>query len=95
MESDSARQGESLKGPSIGIYHDVPIEEYLSWPYVNNSSLGPTERSMAHYRAALRNPGPPTAAMRLGSFLHAGVLEPLAIAARFVARPEGFCRAQA
>jgi hypothetical protein len=31
---------EQVEAPDPGIYHDVPFEQYLAWPYVNNSSLG-------------------------------------------------------
>ncbi len=73
--------------PTPGIYHDVPFDDYLAWEAINNSSLDPLARSPAHYRAALAHPKEPTDAMRLGTFLHCGCLEPAAIHERYVVMP--------
>ena len=70
-----------------GIYYDLPFDEYLAIDAVNNSSLRPIQKSMAHYKAALEEPSEPTEAMKLGSFLHGGVLEPLVALGRYVVMP--------
>lgn len=72
--------------PEPGIHHDVPFEEYLAWPYVNNSSLSYAARSMAHYRYA--PPQEPSQAMRFGSLVHCGKLEPAAIGTRYAVMPD-------
>jgi len=74
--------------PVPGIYADTPDEVYFGWDAVNNSSLSPALRSMAHYRAALETKRPPTAAMEFGRFVHTVVLEPELLAARYVVTPD-------
>ena len=74
--------------PEPGIYADTPDEVYFGWDAVNNSSLSPALRSMAHYRAALETKRPPTAAMEFGRFVHTVVLEPELLAARYVVTPD-------
>ena len=69
--------------PDPGIYHNVPFEEYLTWPYVNNSSLGPLEQSPAHYLAG-QGKDKESDAFRIGRFTHSGVLEPKAVMDRYV-----------
>lgn len=76
----------SPPAPTPGMYHDIPFDEYLAWPCVNNSSLSYAARSMAHYRFAPQQP--PTAAMRFGSLVHCGKLEPAAIGARYAVMPD-------
>ncbi len=71
--------------PMPGIYFDVPFLDYLAWDAVSNSALHAAARSMAHYRC--RKPVEETPAMRLGSLVHAGRLEPLRIAERYVVMP--------
>ena len=71
-----------------GVYYDVPFEEYCEWPYVNNSSLTPLDRSPAHYKHALDNPRESTKAQQAGSWVHRGVLEPLEIVKRCVVMPD-------
>ena len=70
-------------GPKPGIYYDVPFEDYVTWPCVNNSSLGPLEQSPAHYRAA-QDKDRDSDAFRIGRFTHAGVLEPKGVMDRYV-----------
>ncbi len=72
--------------PEPGIYCDVPFGEYLAWPHVNNSSLSYAARSMAHYRYTPQQAT--TSAMRFGSLVHCGKLEPAAIGARYVVMPD-------
>jgi hypothetical protein len=72
--------------PDPGIYHDIPFEDYLSWPYINNGALSYASRSMAHYRH--RPDQEPTDAMRFGALVHCGQLEPAAIGARYAVMPD-------
>lgn len=74
--------------PDPGIYPDVVDKIYFSWDAVNNSSMGPALRSMAHYRAALDRPRAATAAMEFGRFVHAVVLEPELLAVNYVVMPD-------
>lgn len=73
--------------PEVGIHRDVPFGEYLQWDAINNSSLRPLERSIAHYLAALDNPHVANDSMLFGTLAHAGKLEPLSIVQRFVVMP--------
>jgi hypothetical protein len=72
--------------PEPGIYQGVPFVDYLAWDAVSNSRLNLAKRSLAHFRFAKFRP--PTKALRLGQFIHCGILEPLAVAMRYVVRPE-------
>ncbi len=75
--------------PDPSIYYAVPFEEYASWPAVNNSSLGPLLKSPAHYKYAMTHPtNEEKPAWTLGSFLHAGVLNPAATKAGFYVLPD-------
>ena len=74
--------------PAPGIYPDIPDLVYFGWDAVNNSSLSPALRSMAHYHAALDRPRKATPAMEFGRFVHTVVLEPELLAARYVVTPD-------
>ena len=74
--------------PEPGIYPDVADKVYFGWDAVNNSSLGPALRSMAHYRAALDRTRTPTPAMEFGRFCHTVVLEPELLPATYVVMPD-------
>lgn len=76
------------EAPELGVYRDVDFSTYLSWDAVNNSSLTPLTRSPAHYRMAQENPIVPSDAMRLGTLVHAGRLEPAALQERYAAMPD-------
>lgn len=75
----------ALKCPDPGIYYDVKAEDYFAWDAVSNSRLGLMSRSPMHYKHGF---GESTPAMRLGSLVHSGVLEPLSIAKRYVFMPD-------
>lgn len=75
-----------IETPAPGIYNDIPFEEYLAWDAVSNSSLMRAERSMHHFRHG-RGWDEATPAMRLGSLIHCGKLEPLRIVERYVVMP--------
>lgn len=74
-----------IKCPEPGVYENVPPEEYFAWDAVSNSKLNLLRRSPMHYRHGYPESTP---AMRLGSLVHSGVLEPLAIAKRYVFMPD-------
>lgn len=81
--------------PGPGIYENVPFAEYLEWPYVSNSAMGPAKKTIAHFRRALKWGDRPeedeargkAPAMRFGTLVHAGKLEPLSVAAKYIIRP--------
>jgi exodeoxyribonuclease VIII len=68
-----------------GVYYDVPFSDYLQVDAVSNSRLGLAARSAAHFKQGFR--GESTPALRLGSFTHCGVLEPLQLPNRYVVEP--------
>ena len=70
-----------------GIHYDVSFSDYLAIEAVNVSTLKAGERSMAHMREAMLHPKAPTKTMALGTLTHAGQLEPLSIAQRYVVMP--------
>jgi hypothetical protein len=70
--------------PKPGIYEGIEPEEYFSWEAVSNSRLSLLKRSPMHFQHGFTEP---TEAMRLGTLVHTGVLEPLAIAQRYVFMP--------
>jgi len=84
--------------PPPGVYPNVPMREYMAWPYTNASLLTeafPDGRrdamSMARLKAAIDGRLPdPTAAMVLGQAMHMRLLEPDKFAATYtVAQPCG------
>lgn len=72
--------------PTVGVHFDVAFAEYLAWEAISNSRLGLARKSLRHYREAVWREATP--AMRLGSLVHCGRLEPLAVAERYVVMPE-------
>tara|TARA_R100000808_G_scaffold7070_1_gene20792 strand:- start:10833 stop:11711 length:879 start_codon:yes stop_codon:yes gene_type:complete len=74
--------------PEPGIYEGVADKVYFGWDAVNNSSLSPALRSMAHYKAALEHKRPATPAMEFGRFVHTVVLEPEILAKQYVVIPD-------
>lgn len=75
--------------PEPGVYFDVPFTTYRAWNAVNNSLLSHVRRSPAHARAYLdgRLADEPSAALRLGSLVHAGILEPDDVWERYAVMP--------
>lgn len=59
--------------PPVGIYEDVPFEDYCKWDAVNQSRLKQLGRSPEHYLMAKH--GEPTKALEFGELCHVGVLE--------------------
>lgn len=75
-----------MSAPEPGIYYDIPFEEYLTWEAVSSSRLKLADKSLAHYQRGWV--GTETAAIKMGSLVHAGKLEPLSIAARYAVMPD-------
>ncbi len=71
-----------------GISYDVSWEDYRAFDAINQSSIKDGERSMLHMRDGRDNPKPATDPMKFGTLLHAGQLEPLEIANRYVVAPD-------
>ena len=71
--------------PKPGIYEDIPFDTYLKWDAISNSRLKLATDSLAHYKAGWQ--GEESGAMRFGSLVHAGKLEPLEVAKRFAVMP--------
>jgi len=72
--------------PEPGIYETVPLEKYLEWDAISNSRLALARRSMAHFNCPIDRPS--SDAMRFGSLVHSGRLEPLNIPLRYVVLPD-------
>ena len=71
----------------------LTFAQYRAISGVNWSSLKHYAKSPAHYRSALENPQPPSDDLRMGSALHALLLEGAeALAERFAVSPEGLNR---
>ena len=62
------------EAPAIGLYEDVPFDEYAAWDLPSNTGLGKLARSPAHYKAWQEAPQESTPALVLGSLFHALVL---------------------
>lgn len=76
----------------VGVYADVPFEEYLRWDAVSQSGLGELLRSPAHMKASIESLDVSDSdALRIGRAVHCAVLEPDAFAgsARFGVLPDG------
>ena len=71
-----------------GQFHNVPMEQYLAWDAVSNSSLGHMLRSPAHFRAELEQPREQTPAMAIGTAVHTSILEPDAFDTGYVCLPD-------
>jgi len=71
---------------SPGVYEDLSFADYLAIDAVNNGSLSELKQSPRHYRerAGLEKTKP----LLLGSLIHTGRLEPLALADRYAVLPD-------
>jgi hypothetical protein len=68
-----------------GIYRDLPFDQYLQIDAVSNSRLNLARKSAAHYKLGYTGT---SKAMQLGSLVHCGILEPTAVADRYVVMPD-------
>ncbi|MEO2046452.1 MAG: PD-(D/E)XK nuclease-like domain-containing protein [Pirellulales bacterium] len=75
-----------MNTPEPGIYYDIDFEDYLAWDAVSNSRMNLARRSLMHYQAGWKKK--PTAAMRRGSLVHCGSLEPLEFQNKYVVLPQ-------
>lgn len=71
----------------LGIVHDMPLAEYLAVDALSASGLKLLARSPWHF--ANRVEAEPTPAMLRGTLAHCAILEPDALAQRYVVVPEG------
>lgn len=69
------------------IVRGLPFADYLAIPALSSSGAKHLLRSPAHYRDAMDNPKPPTAAMRIGTSVHIGALESDQFDARVACAP--------
>lgn len=73
--------------PDPGLYDHVPSEDYHPWPALGSTDVKVlATRTPAHYRYHADHPREASAAMDLGSLVHALVLDP-AEADRFICQP--------
>lgn len=81
----SMEANNDVQTPKPGIYRDVPFTEYLGWKALSNSRMNLAMQSLRHFKEVTFTE--PTPQLRLGSFVHCGVLEPLAISMRYAVMP--------
>lgn len=67
----------------MSIHFDMSFADYRKAPGVNVSALKVMQQSPLHYRHALANPRPQTAALTLGTAAHCATLEPARFASSF------------
>ena len=60
----------------LKLHYEMADKDYFDYPAASNSLLTQLKKSPAHLMEAIRNPAPPTPAMRLGSAFHVATLEP-------------------
>lgn len=70
----------------MGLVFDMPFAEYLAVDALSNTAMKELARSPWHYRNRVNKPQ--TRPMLRGSLAHCAVLEPDAMAARYVVTPE-------
>ncbi len=75
------------KGAPLGIFYDMPAEEYHAIPALSATGLRTLARSAWHYKN--RPDIKPTRPMLRGTLAHCAVLEPDAMEARYLVVPEG------
>lgn len=79
-----------------GVYEGISFADYLGIDAINKSSLDWMRYSPKHYWANVLDPNrikeEPTPAMRLGSAIHAAILEPAEFEKRYAKAPDGIDR---
>ena len=79
--------------PFVGIVHDLDNADYHALSDLGSSGLKALAKSPAHYYGAYLDPNRPkaesTAAQKAGTLAHCAILEPHALDARYVIKPEG------
>jgi exodeoxyribonuclease VIII len=82
-----------MSAPPPGIYRDIPLDEYLAWPYLSKSGLMALDRSPGHYQLEKAQPRKPTDAMVFGSAVDCLWMEGLPLfISKYIAAPEGLRR---
>lgn len=81
----------NFEAPTLGIHAGTPEHVYRAWDALNQSTLWTFRRSAAHARYAFLHPSA-TKTTDLGSAIHAVLLEPDQLEARFAVRPPGIDR---
>jgi hypothetical protein len=83
---DVTNERPGLLGKGLGIYENVPFEEYGLWPAINHTRLVRMDKSPLNYRIAPDRE--PSQAFALGSLVHTGRLEPDLLKERYVMMPD-------
>ena len=78
----------------LGVVPGLSNEAYHAGPGLSNSALGALAKCPAYYHATYVSPdrprrNDPTPAMQAGTLAHCAVLEPYALASRYVVKPDG------
>ncbi len=85
-EKDSNETNDN--GPKLGLFPDIPNEDYHRSPGISKSGLDLINQSPAHYRVNRLHPKPSTPAMRFGSAAHSLILEPEQFSKEYIKAPE-------
>lgn len=72
-----------------GVYYGIPFDDYKQWDATNWSKLKLAKKSPLHFIDS--EPIEPTKAMRLGSGVHDGFLEPARVAEEYAVMPNYAC----
>lgn len=75
-----------MSAPLLGLVHDMPLADYLAVDALSATGLKLLARSPWHYRNRVDTD--PTPAMLRGTLAHAAILEPEAMAHRYIVLPE-------
>jgi len=77
----------TITQPLKGLFN-IPDEEYFKSEGISKSSLDKINKSPLHYKHNLEHPMVSTPAMKLGSLVHAVILEPSEVEARYAVAPQ-------
>lgn len=86
MEANPFRTTDAEPPTTCGIYPDLPFATYLKIDAVSNTALGLMEQSPRHYREAVELERKKY--LVIGELVHAGRLEPEALAERYAVQPD-------
>ncbi len=94
--SDEALTAEGGLMRDPGLYADVPMSEYHTWPGASQSRLKTLrDKSPLHLRYEMDHPSESTPTQALGEAVHVAVLQPDLFALDYVRAPEGDRRTKA
>lgn len=74
--------------PAVGIYHNVPFQDYCRWDAINWHSLAPFRKSQRHGRYETTIGGFSTKAENRGDTMHAIMFEPKRLESEYAVMPE-------